>query len=358
MTPHGVNLLEARQLSPGEAQSRWRKTIEALNALPMPSSPGRKSAATHDDAVEFHRALKNHPLAKTMWRYAQNEQGEYVGGCFATKFLGHLMALSHFRYHKDSIATGVTIFDDKANNSHHVWLALRATDGGWWRIDPESRPDGPEKIETSLASTFIAQANRWGPGDLRPIDSEMHFLAQRYSPEHLFKYRYPGTSSLEVDRNAPLMNGFMADVQTWFRENRHLRRVPNPTESTFEHPAARIPVATAPEQGVATTFDRPRLVVAHGVNERNPTASAAMNVAESFARNAPSAVANRVIPSLINLAKAFSGHTATPSSAINEVLTCLHSLDTPPQMSPQIDALRAMMMGYFDRVEAERRQRW
>ncbi len=198
VVPHGVNLFEHLQEPPLAARARWDQTLEALNAMPMPEGP-RKSGASQKEAQALLTAINAHPLVQKMDTYVPN------GGCFARAFVGHLLALRS-GYDKRSILKLIKIWES-GNITHHVGLALRADDGGWWALDNLNTK--VKRLETwGYPGTFATEANRWGP-DLR--------FAEKYSPEQLWAM----TTGLDakVDRSAPFYGGLINDIKTWFTEN-------------------------------------------------------------------------------------------------------------------------------------------
>lgn len=203
LVPHGVNLFEHRLENHLLARTRWEKTIEAVNELPIPDNVGRKATATEKEAKQLHHALKTNEV------FSKMDQLIPEGGCFGIAMLGHLMAL-HAGFDKQSLSKVLKIWEDggmEKHISHHFAFAVRADDGGWWVID--YLDPGPKKFERwGSPGTFMAEANRWG------IEGQH---AEGYNPLQLFKWVEQYTPI--ADRNAPLYNGFINEVKSHFKSN-------------------------------------------------------------------------------------------------------------------------------------------
>ncbi len=202
IVPHGVNLFEAKLETRAQAEVRWSKTLEEINALPMPTTAGFKPFATKAEAVKLLAAMKANPIIQNIDAYAPN------GGCFARAFVSDLI-LRRARFHPDSIGKIIKIMDEGQDITHHVGNALRAEDGDWWTFDIFD--PRPKKLQTyGYPNTFLTEGTRWGPYGQD---------AERYSRSHFYKWRDDG--SKKPDKSQPLYNGFITDVKRWFKENPH-----------------------------------------------------------------------------------------------------------------------------------------
>ncbi len=207
IVPMGVDLHEAMKLSPAAKNERWSQTLESLNSMKMPSNPDRKGAATYDEALVLHQALAKNPIVVDMAKYQPN------GGCFLKSMIGHLELLSA-GYAKESSLSLFQIWDhqfpkegEKPSISFHAARAVRASDGGWWVLDPLLKPEGPVKLESwGSASTFVGEGNRLLP------EGQGAF---KFNPSHFWNWTTP-TSGV-IDFESPRYNGFMPALKDYFR---------------------------------------------------------------------------------------------------------------------------------------------
>ncbi len=196
VVPHGVNLFEHLKEPAIDARTRWDQTVEALASLPMPEG-SRKAGASRKEAQALLTAINAHPLVQQMDTYVPG------GGCFARAFIGHLLAL-RAGYDKSSVLKLIKIWET-GNITHHVGLALRADDGGWWALD--NLNSKVKRLETwGYPGTFATEANRWGP------DGQ---FAAKYHPSQLWRLTKEG----QIDRADPLYGGLMNDIKAWFTNN-------------------------------------------------------------------------------------------------------------------------------------------
>jgi hypothetical protein len=313
IVPAGVDLFESLKLSETEKAARWKATLAKLNSMPIPNNPGRKGAATYDEAKALLQTLAENPVVKNMARHVPG------GGCFAKSMIGHLEWLSA-GFDKESSLGVFDIWNPEFPEpgaepkvAFHAARAVRASDGGWWVLDPLFNPDGPVKLEAwGSETTFVGEGNRLLPNGQG---------AFKFNPSQLWNWTTP-TSGL-IDYGSPRYNGMMPAIRDRFLAKAGLRAPVALTSEAVMSDADRATLAQGrAARGVLETSEPaapvlrfPQLpgssttspsvaeaVAALNLVPRTPVSTDALRLARRVEQNESPAVASQLLPYLLNIA--------------------------------------------------------
>lgn len=170
----------------------------------------KRNSFTYSEAAQLLEQLRNHPIASPR-ATANRDDGDGIGFCFGRAYHVHMDALRYACAKPDVVkklwVVGLSKTDSGSRKgwAHHVTTIVKATEGGWWTIDP-------------IAAKTPIQASDWMirfQSFNEPSKDAMFFVtrAQRFAPSSALPYR-----SIDLKDELNYYKGFFNDLQAYERK--------------------------------------------------------------------------------------------------------------------------------------------